>query len=510
MCRVAELTIALSLASDLGTGQPVEHGLRTCWLSLAVADALGLDQATRSCVYYVALLRFVGCTSDASETAALAGGDDVAFNGRMAPMLAARSGEGMRFFVRHLAEDLPLHRRVGRVARAVADPGMERRSLSGHCEVASRLGARLGLADDVCTALAHAYERWDGMGYPAGLAGDGVPIAIRVVGAARDAELWSRHSWETARRVLSDRRGHAHDPAVVDALVESGERWLAGIGDDPSAAVLDAEPAPTRGIDAVELDAALTAVADFADLKSPYFRGHSAGVAAIAADAARAAGLADDDAVALGRAGLVHDVGRVGVPSGIWDRPGPLSVDQWERVRLHPYLTERVLRRCSLLSSFAEAAACHHERADGSGYHRGTRGEQLPVRARLLAAADAYHAMCEERPHRPALTRADAAARLLDDVDAGRFARAEVDAVLAAAGQLGRPPQVARPAGLTEREVDVLRLIARGLANKEVAARLGISPKTVGHHVEHIYAKAGITTRAGATLFAMEHSLLSS
>ena len=186
MGRVAELTIALSLASDLGTGQPVEHGLRTCWLSLAVADALGLDQATRSCVYYVALLRFVGCTSDASEMAALAGGDDVAFNARMAPMLAARSGEGMRFFVRHLAEELPLHRRVGRMARAVADPGIERRSLSGHCEVASRLGARLGLADDVCTALAHAYERWDGMGYPAGLAGEGVPIAIRVVGADRD------------------------------------------------------------------------------------------------------------------------------------------------------------------------------------------------------------------------------------------------------------------------------------------------------------------------------------
>ena len=500
--------MALSLASDLGTGQPVDHGLRTCWLSLAVADALDLDEAMRSCVYYVALLRFVGCTSDASETAMLAGGDDIAFNATMAPMLAARSGDATRFFVRHLGEELPLHRRVGRVARALANPSMERRSLSGHCEVAARLGARLGLPADVCAALAHAYERWDGKGYPAGLAGEEVPIAVRVVGAARDAELWSRSGWDTASDVLAHRRGGAHDPGVVDALVAGGQRWLDEIGDDACAAVLDAEPGQARTITADDLDTALAAVADFADLKSRYFRGHSPGVAALAADAGRAAGLADEDAVALGRAGLVHDVGQVGVPSGIWDHPGSLSADQRERVRLHTYLTERVLRRCGLLRPFADLAACHHERADGSGYHRRVTGEQMPLAARLLAAADAYHAMCEDRPHRPAFNASDAAARLADDVDAGRFGRAEVEAVLAAAGQMGRLPHVARPAGLTEREVDVLRLIARGLANKEVAARLRISPKTVGHHVEHIYVKAGVTTRAGATLFAMEHGLL--
>jgi HD-GYP domain-containing protein (c-di-GMP phosphodiesterase class II) len=505
--RLAELTIALSLATDLGTGQPMEHGLRTCWLSLAVAEALGADATARSCVYYVALLRFVGCTSDASETAVLAGGDDIAFNATMAPMLGAQSGEGTRFFLRHLAADLPLYRRAGRVARALADPGMERRSLSGHCEVAARLGARLGLGDDVCNGLGHAYERWDGKGYPSGLAGDDVPSAVRVVAAAREAELWSRRGWGAAAGVLGRRRGHAHDPTVVDALIEDGQRWLAEVGDDPAAAVLAAEPAPVRTID--DIDAALTAVADFTDLKSRFLRGHSSGVAALAADAARAAGLAEDHAIGVGRAALVHDVGRVGVPSGIWDRPGPLSVDQWERVRLHPYLTERVLHRCRALSPFAELAARHHERADGSGYHRGETGSRLGLDARLLAAADAYHAMGEARPHRPALTPADAARAVLDEVDAGRFGRQEVDAVLGAAGQLNRPPNVARPAGLTEREVDVLRLIARGHANKEVAAILGISAKTVGHHIEHVYAKAGVSTRAGATLFAMEQGLLS-
>lgn len=507
--RLAELTVALSLASDLGTGQPLEHGLRTCWLSVRAAEALGLDADTRSAVYHVALLRFIGCTSDASETAALAGGNDVAFNAAMAPMLAAGRGEGMRHFVRHLGEDQAMTRRAGLVLRALADPGAEHRSLSGHCEVAARLAARLGQPESVCEPLRHAYERWDGAGHPAGLSGEEVPIATRVVAAARDAELWARQEgWPSAVDVLVRRRGHAHDPAVVDALVAQGEGWLAAIGDDPCAAVLDAEPGPVATITAEGLDGALAAVADFADLKSPWFRGHSSGVAGLASRAAEAAGLSDEEATAIRGAALVHDVGRVGVPSGIWDRPGPLTADQWERVRLHPYLSERVMHRCALLAPFAALAGHHHERADGTGYHRSVAGEQLTLGARVLAAADAYHAMGEDRPHRPALTADDATTQLLDEVDAGRFGRAEVDAVLDAAGQATRPPRVERPAGLTEREVDVLRLIARGQSNKQAAVALGIAAKTVGHHVEHIYAKAGVSTRAGATLFAMEHDLL--
>jgi HD-GYP domain-containing protein (c-di-GMP phosphodiesterase class II) len=211
----------------------------------------------------------------------------------------------------------------------------------------------------------------------------------------------------------------------------------------------------------------------------------------------------------VGRAALVHDVGRVGVPSGIWDHPGPLSAEQWERVRLHTYLGERVLRRCGLLAPYADLAASHHERADGSGYHRGATADQLELGGRLLAAADAYHAMTEHRPHRPARTPEDAAKELVAELDAGRFRRVEVDAVLEAVGHVRGRTEAARPAGLTEREVEVLRLIARGHANKQVAAALRISPKTVGHHIEHVYAKAGVSTRAGVTLWAMEHGLLS-
>lgn len=509
--RLAELTIASSLASDLGSGQPLEHGLRTCWLSLAVADALGLAASARSCVYYVALLRFLGCILDASETAMMAGGDDLGFNEVMGPMFTAQRGEGTRYFVRRLGADLRLHRRVGLVARALSDPGAEHRSLSGHCEVGARFAGQLGLPDAVRHALAHAYERWDGKGHPDGLAGDEVPLAVRIVAAARDVELWSRLSgWPAAAEVLRRRRGHGYDPAVADALLDDGARALAAIPDDVRAGVLDAEPSPVLAIADREIDRALEAVAYFADLKSVFFRGHSTGVARLVSAAAGIAGLSREEVTRLGRAALVHDVGRVGVPSGIWDRPGTLVATDWERVRMHSYLGERVLEGCSLLEPFAAIAGRHHERLDGTGYHRGVAGDQLAVSARLLAVADAYHAMTEERPHRQALTQPQATAALRDEVDAGRFGEADVRAVLDAAGQSPRPARVARPAGLTEREVDVLRLIARGHSNKEVARQLGISPKTVGHHVEHIYAKAAVTTRVGATLFAMEHGLLAS
>lgn len=507
--RVAELAIALSLATDLGTGQPMEHGLRTCWTSLALARALGLDADGQRSVYHVALLRFIGCTSDASETAELNGGDNLAFNAAMAPMALARPFAGMRHFVRHVGEDLPAARRAQHIVRALAGPGMEHRSLSSHCEVAARLAERLGLPASVCHALGHAWERWDGGGHPDGLAGNDVPIEIRITSAARDIDLWTRDvGWHAATEALGDRRGRAYDPDVVDALLADGLGWLDSIDDDPCTMVLDAEPDPVMTVDDGGLDRALGAIGQFTDLASPWTRTHSEGVSLLAGAAARAAGLPADEVVVIERSALVHDVGRVGVPSGIWNRQGALTNDQWERVRLHPYLTERVLRRCSVGRGFADLAAAHHERVDGSGYHRRVGGDHLPFGARLLAAADAYHAMREDRPHRRALAASAAAAELAAEVSSGRFSRAEVDAVLDAAGHPLARPEVARPAGLTEREVDVLRLIARGSTNRAAASALGISPKTVGHHVEHIYAKCGVSTRAGATLFAMEHGLL--
>jgi DNA-binding CsgD family transcriptional regulator len=228
-------------------------------------------------------------------------------------------------------------------------------------------------------------------------------------------------------------------------------------------------------------------------------------VADIAEAAGRASGCSPEDRTGLRAAGLLHDLGRVTVSSEVWDRPGRLGAADVERVRLHSYWTERVLRRCSGLAVLADVAAGHHERCDGSGYHRGVRAGDLPVVARLLAAADVLAALTEPRPYRAALDR-DAAARVLGrEVAAGALDADACDAVLSGAG-LPRPRR-SWPCGLTDREVEVLRLAARGLSNRRIAGLLGVSERTVGHHLAHVFDKTGRRTRAGAAVFAMEHGL---
>ena len=173
-----------------------------------------------------------------------------------------------------------------------------------------------------------------------------------------------------------------------------------------------------------------------------------------------------------------------------------------------PYYTERVLARSPALGKLGALAALHHERLDGSGYLRGTPASLLPVGARILAAADVYQALTEPRPHRPALAPDAAAEVVRGEVRRGRLDGASAEAVLASAGHRARAARRGWPAGLSEREVEVLRLLARGHANRQIAARLSVSPRTVDHHVEHIFDKVGCSTRAAATFFAMQHDLL--
>ncbi len=210
--------------------------------------------------------------------------------------------------------------------------------------------------------------------------------------------------------------------------------------------------------------------------------------------------------VAIRRAASVHDIGRIATPVSVWHRSGPLTPDDWEQVRLHAYHSERVLLRAPALASLAPMAGAHHERLDGSGYHRGTPAAGQPAAVRLLAAVDAYHAMTEPRPHREAMPAARAAEALAEESRAGCLDADLVAAVLETAGQPA--PRIERPAGLTEREAEVVGLLARGLQTKQIAADLGISPKTADHHIQNAYAKMGVSTRAAAALFAMEHGLV--
>ena len=321
---------------------------------------------------------------------------------------------------------------------------------------------------------------------------------------ARDVEVLHRVGGiERVRAAVRDRAGAAYNPTLADEFLRHPDQFLAiAATTSPWDEVLGREPEARPWVPEPRLDGALSAFADFVDLKSPFTAGHSRGVAALASDAAAG------DAVSLRRAALVHDLGRASVPNGIWDKPGPLTDGEWERVRLHPYYTERIVARVQALKPLATLAGMHHERLDGSGYHRGSSRAELPGPARILAAADAYQAMTQPRPHRPAFSPDEAAEELQSLARSGQHDREAVEAVLTAAGHQLRRSRPTWPAELTDREVEVLRLICRGKTKKEVARHLTISPSTVDHHVRHIYQKAGVQTRAGATLFALEHDLL--
>jgi HD-GYP domain-containing protein (c-di-GMP phosphodiesterase class II) len=506
--RLAELVAALSLGVDLGFGQPMEHVLRESMIALRLADRIGLEEAERSTVYYTALLVNVGCHADAHEQAKWFGDD-----------IALKSGKYDHDFrsVRAAAATMslvgsgnpPLHR--FRVGLEFAISG--RRDFDGmiarHSAVARALSERLGLPEAVQEAVGASYEQWDGKGWPDGLAGAAIPIAARLSQFAEFVEVAHRLGGNDAALALAERRsGLQFDPALSAALRADPDGILGGLDSAHTwSAVIDAEPALRVTLTGDDFDWALRAIADFVDLKSPYTLGHARAVAELAAATASRLELPEDETRTLRRAGLVHDLGRLGVSNAIWDKPGPLGAGEWERVRLHPYLTERMLHQSAALAPLAAIAVQHRERLDGSGYPKGLSGGAITRPARILGAVDAYRSMREPRPHRPALSAEQAAAELRADVRAGKLDAEAVAAVLTAAGHaVGRRQEW--PAGLTTREVDVLRLVARGLSSKQIATQLVISPKTARNHIEHIYAKIDASTRVAAGLFATEHGLL--
>jgi HD-GYP domain-containing protein (c-di-GMP phosphodiesterase class II) len=207
------------------------------------------------------------------------------------------------------------------------------------------------------------------------------------------------------------------------------------------------------------------------------------------------------------RAAHIHDIGRIGVSNQIWSKPGDLTMAEFERMRLHPYLTERILHRVPGLKDVAAVAANHHECLDGSGYPRGLSARQLTMPDRLVAAAVSYQAALEPRPYREALSPASAARRLRTRVRDGELDEVAVDAVLHAAGHTSNKSRP-RPDGLTTREAEVLKLVAQGASNREIADKLSISQKTARNHVERTYAKIGVTNRIGASMYALERGLV--
>jgi HD-GYP domain-containing protein (c-di-GMP phosphodiesterase class II) len=318
---------------------------------------------------------------------------------------------------------------------------------------------------------------------------------------------------ETARWILQERSGKAFDPSVVDAFiaVSSSESFWRGLEqDDIAEAVLASEPqTPHWRISEEELDQVALALADFADLKSIHLASHSRPVADAAERMAVRLHLPKDEVTMIRRSALVHDIGLVSVPSFVLNKPeDSLGPAEREGVRLHPYYGERILAKVPALEPIAAIAGRHHERMDGKGYHRGLPGPSIPLGARIIAVADTYTNLVLGRSDEDILDPEQAIAVMHKDVDAGLYA----DAVQALADELEGVPHRRRssewPSGLTDREVEVLRLVCIGQSRKEMAKALFLSENTVRHHIEHIYDKIGVSSRAAAALFAMEHQLL--
>lgn len=506
--RTADVIASLCLATDLGMGFPFEHGLSATLTTMRLCDAMGVDTETASVTYYVSLLMYAGCTVDAEDRARLFGGNFTQHHTHRQHGSQLESIVGIAGALPDPAAPWPqrAYQTVTRLPRARA---FALAHVAAFCEVAGMLAERLGLPATVTELFPYLSERWDGGGLLGRARGEDVPLPLRITHVGRDATYQrlmgdDEHVVETIR----SRAGHAFDPAVVDA-------FLANVGDvlgptDPPGsawdAVLDAEPGVPLTLVGEQVDRALWAMGAFADSASPNLTGHSAGVGDLAGRAAGILGMEEADATALRRAGYVHDIGRIAVHPGVWAKAGALSADEWEQVRLHPYHTERVLARSPFLAPYAELACSHHERLDASGYHRGLDAAALPRAARLLAAADAFQSKTESRPYRDALSKDAATQVLVARAEEGRLDPEMVAAVAEAAGQ--EPPQIRRPAGLTDREVEVIGLLARGKATKQIAASLGISPKTADRHIQNIYGKIDVSSRAAAALYAAEHGLV--
>jgi HD-GYP domain-containing protein (c-di-GMP phosphodiesterase class II) len=512
--RLAEFVATLALAQDNAFGQPLESQLRSCLLATWLCEAGELDPDVRDTAYWVALLRYVGCTGHAHEVATVFG-DEIAIRARTLVHDAANPAEVMGDVVEFATAGRSEDERdeIVQMLQQTAHEWAVHNFASG-CEVADMLVQRLDFGPGVREALAYTFERWNGNGFPAHAAGEAIPLPMRVVHLSHDMEAIGRlFSPEHALEAARDRRDRTYDPALADLFVEHGSGWLDRLREiDPWDAVLALEPEPRRLLAGEALDDALAVAADFIDLKSPYTGGHSRRCAKLAADAARVLGLPEEAVTSLRRAALVHDFGTTGVPNSIWDKPGTLTRTEFDRVELHPMLTEQMLRRSPALAVLNPVASAHHEKCDGSGYHKRVRADTADSGACVLAATEVYVGMTAERADRPSFSEADAAAELRRLESDGVLEPRAANAVLVAAGH-GEPRARRRkrpehPGGLSSREVDVLQLAARGLTTREIADRLVIAPKTADHHIQHIYTKIGVSTRAAAALWAAQHELV--
>lgn len=505
--RLADLLGAFSLVADLGFGLPPQESMRACLIACALGREMGATEDEVRDAFYVALLEHIGCVSMSHETAAF--GNELTITHAIAQTNLSDPLDLFRTTLPLATRGLsPLRKTRTALSLITAGKSFGRLYDTASCEVGRETARRFGLPSSTQTALYQCAESWSGDSAPQKLKGDEIVVAARIARTAAEAAVFDDLGGEDAAVAAVRARSGKHlDPDICAAFIAKASSILGEAEGDPRARILEAEPSPPVRVPASHLSAVAAALGDAVDLKSPFFHGHSAEVGELAYKLASDLGLGIETGTRTRVAALLHDIGRVGITDLVWEKPGALTAAEWEQVRMHPYHSERILATSPTLESLARLAGGHHERLDGSGYHRSAKGEEIPIEARVIAVVDAYSAMTHVRPHRAALAPEAAVEQLRASAHAGEL-DPEIVEVFVDAPASSRMRRRAWPKGLSDREVEVLRLLANGCSNPEIASRLGISRRTAEHHVQHIYSKLGVSTRPGAAIFALEHQLL--
>ncbi len=439
---LSEVLSALSHALDLTEGAPEGHTMRSCLIGMRIGTELGLDTATLSALYYAILLKDAGCSSNAGRMAALFGSDDQWVKPRMkfvdwhqrvrlAVMTAASVGRGQS-----------LTERARRFMAIAGTEHMTRDLIQIRCDRGAAIAQQLGFPSQTAEAIRSLDEHWCGLGSSRGLQGDAIPLLARILNLSQTLEAFhDRGGPAAALRVAQERSGSWFDPA----LVEQVQNWRDDLGfwkvlrGDVRSALRDAEPADqVQVLDDDAFDGICRAFADIIDAKSPFTFRHSTRVADVAREIAAHLGFDAAEQRRIYRAGLLHDIGKLGVSNSILDKDGPLTPDERRRMELHPRFTLEILERVSAFDSFAWTAAMHHEKLDGSGYPFGVRGKAIELPARILVVADIYDALTSDRPYRAGMPEMKAMAIL--NADRGsKLCEVAIDALDAVRLQAGRP-----------------------------------------------------------------------
>ncbi|MDF1504826.1 HD-GYP domain-containing protein [Roseisolibacter sp. H3M3-2] len=419
---LSEVLTALSHALDLTEGQPLGHTVRTCLIGMRLAEERGLPAAERSALYYALLLKDAGCSSNAARMTALFGADDRAIKPRMKLVdWHRRLGLAVETW-RCTAPAGSFRDRLRHFAEIARTPDVTRDLIQVRCDRGAEIARRLGFPDATADAVRALDEHWNGGGYPDGLRGDAIPLGARIANLAQTLETVARtHSPADALRLARRRRGTWFDPALVDH-VQRWRRdrvwWRAVATPDAEFAASTLEPVDQRRtVDDVGLDEVARAFAEIIDAKSPYTYRHSANVATFAERIAGACGMDAAARKRVWRAGMLHDVGKLGVSNAILDKPARLTDEERAAVAQHPRFTWDILTRVRAFADFARPAALHHEKLDGSGYPWGLDGDALDDSARVLVVADIYEALTADRPYRAGMDAGQALAIM--DVDRG-------------------------------------------------------------------------------------------